>query len=97
MRIKPHAMLGLAALAFFASLALAGADEAPNASGPPASVAPSPEEMSLRGYGLQNVQCLEWSDGCSICLRDEKGAAHCSTPGIACQPAAIACRREKAK
>ena len=89
-RTKLLATLGI----FLASLALAGADEAPN---PAASAPPSPEETSLRGFGLQNAQCIEWSDSCATCLRDEKDAAHCSTPGIACQPVAIACRREKAK
>jgi hypothetical protein len=99
MRLKPFATLGLAAFSLLASLALAGADEAPNpVANPPAAGAPlSQEEVSLRGFGPQNPQCLEWSDSCSICLRDEKDAVHCSTPGIACQPAAIACRREKAK
>ena len=86
MRLKPFATLGLAAFGLLASLALAGA-------GAPLSQ----EEVSLRGFGPLNAQCLEWSDGCAICLRDEKDAVHCSTPGIACQPAAIACRREKAK
>ena len=103
MRLKPFATLGLTAFGLLASLALAGADEAPGpATNPPASQpasgAPlSQEEVSLRGFGPLNAQCLEWSDGCAICLRDEKDAIHCSTPGIACQPAAIACRREKAK
>jgi hypothetical protein len=103
-RMKPLATLGLAALGLFATFVLASADEAPNpaanppaASPPAAGAPPSPEETSLRGFGLQNAQCVEWSDGCAVCLRDEKDAAHCSTPGIACQPAAIACRREKAK
>ena len=89
-RLKLLAALGV----FFAPLALASAEEAVN---PAASAPPSAEEASLRGFGLQNAQCVEWSDSCAICLRDEKDAAHCSTPGIACQPAAIACRREKAK
>jgi hypothetical protein len=30
------------------------------------------------------------------CLRDADGA-HCSTPGIACQPGPIACRKESDK
>ena len=104
MRMQPLATLGLAALGLLASLALASGDEAPGpATNPPGASQPaagaplSQEEVSLRGFGPQNAQCLEWSDGCSICLRDEKDAVHCSTPGIACQAAAIACRRDKAK
>jgi len=99
MRLKSFAAPSLAAFGLLASLALACADEAPNpAANPPAADAPlSQEQVSLRGFGLQNAQCAEWSDACAICLRDEKDAVHCSTPGIACQPATIACRREKAK
>jgi hypothetical protein len=91
--MKFFVAVGLAAVCLMASVALA--DEASGAAAKPPTV--SPEEGSLLGFGLQNVSCLEWSDNCSVCLRDEKDAAHCSTPGIACQPVAIACRREKAK
>jgi hypothetical protein len=100
---KAFAALGLSALIVLAAPVLAAAEEAAPAGGgaaaaPPVANAPlSPEEVSLHGFGLQNAQCLEWTDNCSICLRDEKDAVHCSTPGIACQPVAIACRREKAK
>jgi hypothetical protein len=99
MRLKYLAAPSLAVFGLFASFALAGADEAPNpAANPPAADAPlSAEQLSLRGFGVQNAQCVEWSDACAVCLRDEKDAVHCSTPGIACQPATIACRREKAK
>jgi hypothetical protein len=62
-----------------------------------AAETPTPQERSLQGFGAQTLNCVEWSDSCSICLRDESGAMHCSTPGIACQPEAIACRREKAR
>lgn len=48
--------------------------------------------VAVLGYGDRNAACLEWSDGCAVCTRAEDGA-HCSTPGIACQPAEIACRR----
>jgi hypothetical protein len=87
-RSRTPARLGLAALGLIASLASAGADEAPTL---------SKEAVSLQGFALQSPLCLEWGDGCSICLRDEKDAPHCSTPGIACQPGPIACWREKAK
>jgi hypothetical protein len=95
-RNKTLASLGLIAVGLAASLSLAGADEAPAPiANPPVAPPPlSPEGISLQGFALQNPLCREWSDGCSICMRDEKGAPHCSTPGIACQPAAIRCRRE---
>ena len=66
------------AAAFSLSAVGAGAQDAPPAS-------------SLQSYAAQNAQCLEWTDACGVCKRDEAGAAHCSTPGIACQPVEIAC------
>jgi hypothetical protein len=69
----------------------AGADEAPAAAVRPI---PPAEEASLEGFAAGAPLCLEWSDGCAVCARDGK-AAHCSTPGIACQPGPIVCRSEK--
>jgi hypothetical protein len=88
------ARFGLIALWLLAPLSLASGDEAAS---PPANPPLSAEALSLQGFGAQNPLCMEWGDSCSVCLRDDKDAAHCSTPGIACQPVAIACRREKTK
>ncbi len=88
------ARFGFVALWLLAPLPLARADEAAS---PPTNPPVSAEALSLQGFGVQNALCVEWGDGCSVCLRDDKDAAHCSTPGIACQPVAIACRREKTK
>jgi hypothetical protein len=85
--------LGLAAFGLAASLSVAGADEAAAPVPNPAPVVN--EALSLQGFGAQNPLCCEWGDNCSICLRDDKDAAHCSTPGVACQPAAIVCRQTK--
>ena len=68
-------------------------EETPTPTAPPLS----PEQLSLQGFGAQTANCLEWGDSCSICKRDDSGAMQCSTPGIACQPEAIACAREKPK
>ncbi len=87
----------LVAIGFAASLSLAAANEAPAPANPPAVVPPPAEELSLEGFAAQNPLCREWSDGCSICARDDKEAPHCSTPGIACQPETIRCRRKTAK
>jgi hypothetical protein len=76
------------AAALCASATLAAADEAPAQAG---------EQASLEGFAAAAPFCLEWSDGCAVCARDDNNVAHCSTPGVACQPTAIACRREKAK
>lgn len=94
-RKRTFAGLGFVVLGLAASLALASADEAAPAAGGGAPI--SNETVSLQGFGAQNPLCHEWSDDCSVCVRDEKNAAHCSTPGIACQPAAIACRQAKAQ
>jgi hypothetical protein len=59
--------------------------------------APRPEAMpsgAVVAYGDHNADCLEWSDGCVVCAREADGP-HCSTPGIACQPVEIACRKIK--
>ena len=56
---------------------------------PSASLDPK-EEASLQSFGAAHPECSEWSDGCAVCKRDE--TAHCSTPGIACLPVAIACK-----
>ena len=93
-RKRTFVRLGLFALGFAALLTAARADEA-------AAPAPSPppvanEALSLQGFGVKNPLCREWGDDCSICLRDDKDAAHCSTPGVACQPASIVCRQPKA-
>jgi hypothetical protein len=92
-------MLQKRILVFFAFLALdvgsAVADETAPAP-PPNPLAVTAEQMSLQGYGVAAPGCLEWSDGCVTCLRDADDA-HCSTPGIACQPGPIVCRKENDK
>jgi hypothetical protein len=92
-RERTFVRLGLVAFGFAASLSVAVADEAP---APVPNLAPVVNEaLSLQGFGAQNPLCREWGDDCSICLRDDKDAAHCSTPGVACQPASIVCRQAK--
>ena len=86
MVLRPLALvLALAAPAF--------ADETPTPPRP--TLYPSPtldpkEQATLQNFGAANSQCREWSDGCAVCQRDD--AVHCSLPGIACQPAEIACK-----
>jgi hypothetical protein len=88
----------LVALGLAASLSAAAADETPAAAvNPPPVVLPRTEELSLQEFAVHNLLCREWSDGCSICARDDKDAPHCSTPGIACQPESVRCRRETTK
>jgi hypothetical protein len=88
----------LVAVGFAASFSVAAADEAPAPTvNPPPAARPRAAELSLQGFATQNPLCREWSDGCSICARDDNNARHCSTPGIACQPEPIRCRRETTK
>ena len=56
---------------------------------------PTPDP-TLAAFAAQNPACLEWTDACAICKRDDAGVGHCSTPGIACQPQALACSKAKA-
>ena len=68
------------------------ADEAatPTPTPTPTATLDPKEQASLQSFGVANPTCMEWSDGCAVCKRDE--SMHCSTPGIACLPVEIACR-----
>ncbi len=84
--------LALAALLFAAALpALALADEQ-TAPRMPKPDLPRAEAVSAPAFGVHNPACLEWTDSCRVCVR-EKGEIHCSTPGPACLPQALVCKR----
>ncbi|MEE1611802.1 hypothetical protein [Microvirga sp. CF3016] len=53
-----------------------------------ASAGPSPVTQG----GAPDPACVEWTDSCVVCSRTAQGLA-CSTPGIACTPAAARCLR----
>lgn len=59
----------------------------------PTPLAPEAEWQTLEGFGKSNSACLEWSDGCGVCLRHDDAGVACSVPGIACQPVETSCRR----
>ena len=59
--------------------------------------APQPDFTTLQKFGRDMAACMEWSDGCSLCIRLAAGEGKCSTPGIACQPGPVTCRVEKPK
>ena len=50
--------------------------------------------LSIQGYGKQNPACLEWTNGCVLCSVAD-GRTACSTPGIACLPAGLTCKRKQ--
>lgn len=79
------------ALVLVALLAAASARaDAPTADAP--SPAPADalktEEVAVQAWGEKHPECRQWSDGCVACT-----AEGCSTPGIACTPREIACRK----
>ncbi len=82
MKIVPFAILSALGLI---CAGLAFADEA----------APKlPSDVSVLAYGAAHPDCLEWTDSCRTCQRSPDGRLACSTPGIACQPKDIVCKKE---
>jgi hypothetical protein len=79
----------LAALAV--SAVSASADE------PRPSPLPKPPPVSMQAYGDHNADCLEWTNSCLTCRREEDAEIACSTPGIACQPGEISCAVKRKK
>jgi hypothetical protein len=66
--------------------------------GAPARAADIPNFPKVRaapaapGNGLP-AGCLEWTDGCRVCMRLKDGSQACSNIGIACLPRAARCTR----
>ena len=86
MLTKPaHALAAL--LLAFPVAARADAPRAPRLKEGPAT--------SIGGYGRQNPGCAEWTNGCVVCVMANE-RAQCSTPGIACTPAGVTCKRPAA-
>jgi hypothetical protein len=76
-------------LALLSAPAFALADEENAPTGPlRTSPAPSAEAIAVQAWGAKNPTCAQWSDGCVVCTPEG-----CSTPGIACTPKEIACRK----
>jgi hypothetical protein len=53
-----------------------------------------PSDVSVLAYGAAHPECMEWTDSCRTCMRSPDGRVGCSTPGIACQPKDIECKKE---
>ena len=71
-----------------ASPGTARADAPKSAPLPP----PDRELVSIQSWGQRNQTCEEWTNLCQVCRRTPDGQMACSTPGIACQPAATVCK-----
>ena len=76
------------------SATVARADVAP---APPPAPAPVVEDTGVMSYGGKDAACLAWTDSCQLCLRASDARIVCSTPGIACTPAAVVCTRKVAE
>jgi hypothetical protein len=79
------------ALAFALLITVAARAVADEEKAPPI---PPPHPVPIQAYATDNPSCLEWTDGCTICTKPDSGEPHCSTPGIACQPAGIQCKKK---
>lgn len=82
--LRAALVVGLFAL----SLNSAQADAPKSAPLPP----PAPDAVSMQSFGQRNATCEEWTNSCQVCRRSPDGQMACSTPGMACQPAAIVCK-----
>ncbi|MFM9849348.1 MAG: hypothetical protein ACKVP3_19565 [Hyphomicrobiaceae bacterium] len=60
---------------------------------PVVPVQATPVPNGLTEFAGANPQCTEMTNGCEVCVRDASGKIECSTPGIACQPAAWQCKK----
>lgn len=50
------------------------------------------ERIAVQAWGAAHADCAEWTDLCTVCARVPEGIA-CSTPGVACLPQPVVCRR----
>ncbi len=57
-----------------------------------ATPSPAQERIAVQAWGAARPECAEWTDSCTICARVPEGIA-CSTPGVACLPQPVICRR----
>lgn len=83
-RICLRGLLAVAVIAGIADISVVSAETA----------APSPaeERIAVQAWGAAHPECAEWTDLCTICARVPDGIA-CSTPGVACLPQPVICRR----
>ncbi len=64
---------------------------------PPPPARPVPLDIPMEAYGTAHPECLEWTDSCRSCRRDDQNIIACATPGIACLPQEIVCVKERGK
>jgi hypothetical protein len=58
---------------------------------PPPLVAPK----AIAAFADDKPNCLEWTDGCTICKKQPDGSVACSTVGAACVQTPPACSKQK--
>jgi hypothetical protein len=59
---------------------------------PSPNLSKNSRELGIGGYGRKDESCLEWSDSCVTCSRNQRGG-ECSYSNIGCQPEIVQCLR----
>ncbi len=75
----------------------AAPESVPEVPEPPVPMHQVPINIPMEAFGTANPECVEWTDTCRTCARDAENKISCSTPGIACLPQDIACKKERGK
>jgi hypothetical protein len=84
--MKMHAKILLLSFCVGAALSPVRADIPPP---------PPPQPKAVDAFADDRPNCLEWTDGCTICKRQPDGSAGCSTVGAACVQTAPVCLSQK--
>jgi hypothetical protein len=79
----------LCAVLLFWDTAALGQNQSPSSDAPQ-----NPSELTIQNYGRGDISCMEWSDNCVTCRRQQAGQEYrCSNIGISCQPKNVYCLR----
>jgi len=62
---------------------------------PPLPMQKIPLDIPMEAFGTAHPECVEWTDTCRSCAKDAQNRVSCSTPGIACLPEDITCKKER--
>ncbi len=66
--------------------------------GPAVAQQSTPIQQSVNllvAFTRANPACIEMTDGCHVCVKPGTAEPECSTPGIACQPTAWQCKKDR--
>lgn len=54
---------------------------------------PKPAPPAASVFAPPDATCVEWTDGCRVCVKPQAGDATCSNVGPACTPQAVKCSK----